>query len=187
MTEKGETVETQVIVEEWIGAISTEGKVGEINPSLLREALEGSGANFEPTPELVALASYTNKAKRPGLNSVWGEERVEEYKSWAKAYVEEYEAKSGKPLPELKPSGSKTSGMIQFFGELTAFASGKTNFSDYKTYTEARALNGRLWQEGKKDERVRVKVPTSKSPILLSSFPPGFPVAAWEKIKSWKR
>lgn len=174
------------LVQDWIGKISREYRVEEMEPGIVRAALEAMGANFEPSAELKYLGEYTNKAKRPGLDAVWGKERVEDYKGWAKAYAQSHEQLVG-PLPELEKSGSKTSGMIQFFGELTAFAAEKLSFADFKRYTEIRAENGRLWMVGRKDERIRTSVPTAKGPILISSFPHGFPSAAWEKIKSWHK
>lgn len=165
----------------WLQALAETGVVNEVGQSLVRTVLEFYGANFDLESEARAsLREYTNKGKAPGLQAVWGS-KFNDFKAWTRTYVEQYEA-TGKTLPALKPSGRKNSGMIQFFGELTSFAAGELTFDDFKRYTEARILNGRLWEEGKKDERVRVKVPTSEKPILLSSIPPGFIEAAWQEI-----
>lgn len=176
-------------VDSWIATISQEDRVEQIQPQLLQGVLEHFGANFEMgEEELRQLGEYTNKARAEAMRSVWGG-RYGYYIEWTERLVEEYESK-GQNLPGLggRYKGQvKNSGMKQFFGQLTALAAGELSFEDFKRYTEARALNGRLWQEGRKDERVRVKVPTRVEPIRPSSFPPGFPSAAWEKIKSWGR
>lgn len=187
--------EREAAVGSWIAQISENGTVGEIDHGLLKEVLESFGANFEVGEDArKSLGKYTNKGKAEGLVAVWGGNVVADYKEWAKRFVEEFENKeSSRPLPKLvlksdpgSSSGSKTSGMLQFFGELTAFAAGVMSFEDFKKYTEGRALNGHLWQEKKGDERVRIKVPTADEPILLASFPPGFPSRAWSKLKEWR-
>ena len=174
-------------VESWVKVLTAEGKVGPISQELMAASLSDLEANFEPRPELAFLAEYTNKAKRPGMDAVWGLDRVNEFKAWAADYAERYEAEHGVNLPALEKKGSKTSGMLQFFGEITAFAAGKLAPADLKRFLETRSFNGKMWLEGRKDERVRIQVPTVKEPILPSSFPPGFPAAAWEKISSWRK
>ncbi|MEK7188511.1 MAG: hypothetical protein AAB685_01505 [Patescibacteria group bacterium] len=119
------------------------------------------------------------------MRAIWGS-RLDEFKKWTEGYVKAYEGEKGQLLPELKPSGVKYSGMVQFFGEVTSYAAGEIDFETLKVHLEARAKNGRLWEEGKREERVRIKVSTSDKPILLSSFPPGFPAVAWKKIESWR-
>ncbi|MBI2010221.1 MAG: hypothetical protein HYS86_03550 [Candidatus Chisholmbacteria bacterium] len=167
----------------WLHALAETGVVNEIDPSLVRTVLESYGANFDLESEAQdSLRQYTNKDKAPGLRMVWGS-KFDDFKAWTLTYVEQYET-PGKTLPALKPSGRKNSGMIQFFGELTSLAAGELSFEDFKRYTEARIRNGRLWEGGKKGERVKVKVPTSENPILLSSVPPGFVQAAWEQIST---
>ena len=91
-----------------------------------------------------------------------------------------------KRLPELKPSGGKNSGMMQFLFELTALASGEMPVKSFEEYTESRVKNGKLWSENRSNERVRVKVPTSEEPILLSSYPPEFPEKAWNWMRARK-
>lgn len=185
--ENTETIGAKIsIVEDWIHTISHERRVEEIDIVVLGDVLKEFGANFEDSEKLRPLSKYSNKAKRSGLDAVWGSDRVDAYKEWVKQWLEKYEAETGKPLPALKKSGIKISGMMHVLGELTALAAGEMPFADYKKYTEARALNGWLWQQGRKKDRVPVKVPTKDEPILLSSFPPSFPKAAWEKIKSWQ-
>lgn len=169
---------------EWINLLSREGKVEDIDHLVVKAVLEECGANFLPKEKLLVLGEYTNKSKRPDLDIIWGKNRVDRFKEWTLDFIDSYEKSNGKALPALKPSGHKNSGMLQFFGELTAFAAGILPFETFKEYTEARRLNGKLWQEGRKDERIRIKVSTSDKPILLSSFPPEFPVEAWKKIKT---
>ncbi len=164
-------------VYEWIQKISVEGVVGEgATPEMLRDTLQGLGADFEPRPELEHLKRYSNLQKRPGLDAVWGSERVEQIKSWiTEVYIPQYEQKTGRPLPTLEDSDIKHSGMMQFLGELTAYAAGQMDFDKYKRLTEDRARKGRVWQERDLSE------PYVKSPH--ASFPPEFPVDMWEYLQ----
>lgn len=88
-----------------------------------------------------------------------------------------------KKNPE-KSTHRKNSGMIQFLNDLTSFASGEYDFEKFKTYTEGRVNNGKAWAEGRKNERIRINVPTSSEPILLSSVPPEFPIIAINWLKN---
>lgn len=171
-------------VDQWIDLICG-GVVEAIDKQILKETLEACGARFEKEA-IRSLRRYTEKAKAPGMKLVWGE-RFEEYKKWVGEYIKVFEASPAhRELPKLLPSGRKNSGMIQFFGELTAFAAGAISVERFEVLTQARAENGLLWQLGKSKERIRLKVPTAKEPILLSSFPPGFPRNCWDKIKEWR-
>jgi len=68
------------VIDSWIGTFIRK-EFAEVDPQILKSALTELGANFEVEKEaLEALGSYTNKAKRPGLDGVWGEDRVEEFK-----------------------------------------------------------------------------------------------------------
>jgi len=188
MTEEKEThsiEEKRSHVDSWINKLVESAKMEKIDPSTIREVLESHGAEFAISPEAEAsLARYTNKARAEGMKAVWGE-KFDEYKLWTKEYVQQYEENpENTPLPALKRSGRKNSGMIQFFGQLTSFASGQLSLEDFKHYTETRISNGRCWAEGRKEDRVRVKVPTNEKPILLSSIPPEFPKSAYEKISN---
>lgn len=190
MTERAEinpTEEQHLHVSNWIDKLNKTGVMEKISPDSVKELLESYGAKFPISPEAKAsLNKYTNKARAEGMRAVWGE-KFEEYKQWTDNFIQQYEENpNNEPLPALKKSGKKNSGMIQFFGQLTSFASRQISFEDFKNHTEARIYNGRCWAEGKKQERVRVNVPTSEKPILLSSIPPEFPKAAWEKISSWE-
>ncbi len=107
-----------------------------------------------------------------------GKERVREYRIWLRHYLEDYETKTGKPLPVLEETSTKTSGGLKFFTDPTVFAAGLMSFEKYKEITERRAAKGRLWQARKGDEPI--------IPSKYSSFPPEFPQVAWGKIKSWR-
>ena len=164
----------------WIQNITDKGVVGEIDPMLLRGVLVEMGADFEPKPELEALSKYTNSGKRSGLNAVWGKGRVDAYKKWVQeVYIPQYEQQVGRELPTLFDPETKTyddvkySGMMQFLGELTAYAAGKKTFADYKRLTENRVRKGKRWKE----EGIREHSPNA--PIL-----PEFPADAWSYIKS---
>lgn len=186
MTENKERKDLNSQFNRWINNFTETGKIGKIDRLIVRAFLEECGANFPSEEKMISLKEYTNKAKREGLNIVWGIERVDDYKKWTLKYIDSYEKKKDKILPALKPSGIKNSGMVQFFGELTAFAADFLTFKEFRDFSEARHFNGKMWEENRKDERVKVIVPTSDTPILLSSFPPEFPSEAWEKIKSLK-
>lgn len=171
-------------VGQWIDLVSG-GVVECIDGQILKEVLEAHGARFE-TEAIRSLRKFTEKDKASGMVLVWGE-RFEEYKKWVGGYIVSFEASPAhRELPRLMPSGRKNSGMLQFFGELTAFGAGAIPFEEFKALTQARAENGLLWQLESSKELIKIKVPTAKEPILLSSFPPGFPRACWEKIKEWR-
>jgi hypothetical protein len=173
-------------VEKWISALSEEGKLGQIDRMLLKDVLGAFGANFEVGEETkTSLEKYTNKAKAVGMEQVWGS-KYDKYKKFTLEFIRSYEESKGVSLPALKRSGIKNSGMIQFFGEITAYAAGSLDFESLKLFLEARVLNGKAWADGRKEDRVRVKVPTAREPILLSSIPSEFPEAAWKEIKSWR-
>ena len=113
------------------------------------------------------------------MDVVWGKERVDQFKNWlTRDYIPTYEEKTGKALPSLEDSDIKHAGMLQFFGELTAFAAGQKTFEEYKRLTEDRARKGKVWQERNPEELY------FKSPH--ASFPPGFPMDAWNYLESQK-
>ena len=144
-----------------------------------RSSLEMLGANFENQEASTLLADYSSLGKREGLDLVWGKTRVDEYRKWIKNYVKTYEETPGNlPLPALKPSGIKTSGMMQFLGEITAYAAGAIIFEVFKTRLETRVYNGKMWQEGKKELRRKIEYKPGKF-ILPSSVPPGFITQAY--------
>jgi len=173
-------------VGDWISTISHERRVGRIEQETVKEVLSEFGANFEINEEeRASLVEYSNKARSIGMKAIWGD-RFQEYKDWTVKYVKDYE-QDNDPLPALKESKSKNSGMIQFFGQLTSFAAGELSFEEFTRFTEARALNGWLWKQGRKDERVRVSLPTTEETKLLSSFPSEFPSAAWKKFQTFNK
>lgn len=186
MTEKPNFVESieskTAIVGKWIKNIGEQQKVGEIPVGILRDVLTQFGADFENLSEedKKSLRGYSEKEKGPGVRAVWGDDFVNGYKEWTKDFIEKYESDPNKKrLPELKPSGRKNSGIMQFLFELTTLASGEISMESFKEYTEARVNNGKLWAEDRSSERVRIKVPTADEPILLSSFPPELPGEVW--------
>jgi len=190
MTENPEldSIEKKIaVVENWIGKITAEGVVDQIDPSLVREVLESFGANFEISEEeRLSLRRYSNLNRRLGMDATWGTDQVNEYKRWLiDEYIPQYERRTGRELPTLydgktdKFDNIKHSGMLQFFGELTAFAAGEKSFADYQRLTEDRVRKGKEWQERE------LNAPYEPSPH--APFPPEFPQEAWGKIKSWRR
>jgi len=207
------TTEEQIsLVETWVNKFSETGEVGYIDKTDLREVLEHFGANFydngskERLEQLSCLAAYSNAKKAPGMSAVWGEERIRvkgEFNKWCEEWAKEYTEKTGKKLPKIIQKGKEyfKSGMVAFFGEITAYAAGRMEFTLLKTRLEARYKNGRIYQEeqridGIEDKYAKVtmvdvyekdgKTVVEVKEIRPSSFPPGFPEAAWKEIKSWK-
>ena len=178
------------VVNDWVKNLSEKQEVVELSKDVLKNVLESFGGNFEISEkEKASLRGYSEKEKAMGMHAVWGE-KFGEYKNWVKKYIIDYETETGKELPTLgkqkdskfekAPSGRKNSGMIQFLGELTSYAAGETSFDTFKLYVETRSKNGLAWEEDRKDDRIRITVPTSEKPIRPSSFPPQFPIKALE-------
>lgn len=181
-----ELEEKNVIVESWVKTISEKGIVGkEVTPEILKSVLENIGANFENELKLEPLRKYSNLNKRPGLDAVWGKKRIDVYKKWVKdIYIPQHEQKTGKTLPTLYDKKTKTfdnikhAGMMQYLGELTAYAAGKIDFENYKRLTEDRIKKGKVWAEKREND--------SYTPSPHASFPPEFPIDAWDYLKSTK-
>lgn len=182
-----ELEEKNIIVDSWVKTISEKGIVEkEVTPEILRNVLENLGANFEiPSEQLEPLGRYSNKNKRPGLDAVLGKDKIDAYRKWVKdIYIPQYEQETGKPLPTLYDKKTKTfdnikhAGMMQFLGELTAYAAGKMDFENYKRLTEDRIKKGKAWDEKGKND--------SYTPSPHASFPSKFPIDAWNYLKSTK-
>jgi hypothetical protein len=187
MTENPElnTIEKKTaVVDNWINKVTTEGIVEEIDSLLIREVLENFGANFEVSEQArVSLGKRWDKGRRLGIDAVWGQDKVKEYRIWLKDYIEDYEKRTGKRLPFI-PAGAegkptKTAGGFKFFTDLTVFAGGYMSFEKYKSLTEERASKGRIWQTKKEGE----PYPSTST----ASFTPEFPSVAWNKIKTWRK
>jgi hypothetical protein len=165
-------------VSNWIAKIGQEGKVTDIDPNFVKGVLEGLDANFEISEEAkVSLGKYSSLGKRPGLNAVWGDTKVETYKNWVKTdFIPQYEQKIGKELHTLWDPKTETfdnikhSGMMQFLGELTAFAEGVMSLEDYRRLTEDRIRKGIKFEKGDPYEPYK--------PSKRSAIPPEFPQAA---------
>jgi len=185
----------QAMVFDWVANISEKQEVGEMPREILKEVEKSFGANFE-IGEVAkeSLKGYSEKQVFEGMKEVWGE-KYEEYKKWINEdFIPNYEKQIGKELPALVkqkdstsltlPSGRKDSGMKQFLIVLTRKAAGTISDEDFKSDIETRIKNGVAWSEGRKDDRVRIKVPTAEKPILIGSFPKEFPVKAFEWLKN---
>lgn len=188
MSEKPNKVDIEmkkILVIDWISNFEKTGKVDKIDVSILKEVFVYHGADFEHNSETLApLSKYTNKAKRSGLNAVWEKKSVDDFWNQIDLFIEQHESTTKKELPKLKKSGYKFSGMRQFFGEITALSAGLLSLEKFKEYSETRIFNGRMWSEDRKDERIRISVPTKDKPILLSSYPPEYPHYAISTILS---
>jgi hypothetical protein len=165
-------------VTDWVNKIGLEGKVNDVNPNLIKGVLEGLGARSEISDEEKAsLGKYSSLNKRPGLNAVWGKEKINAYKEWVKTdFIPKYEKKVGSELHTLWDPKAQTfdnikhSGMMQFLGELTAFAEGVTRIEDYRRLTEDRIRKGIKFEKGDPYEPYK--------PSKHASIPPEFPQAA---------
>lgn len=184
------------VVNEWVRTLSEEDRLEPIDRSLLRDVLKAYGADFNLNEsERASLGGYTNKERGFSMRKIWGN-GYDLFKGWTEEYVQSWEESRGTKLPSIRQKSMKepgkilvfkNSGMLQLFGAWTALAGlddEEYSFDEAKRLTEARARNGRAWAEGRKGDRERVKVPTSDKPILLSSFPPGFPDEAWGFIST---
>jgi hypothetical protein len=173
----------EVSIRHWINHFSETGEIKPLEASLLRPLLEAHGADFEKLDGAgyASLSGYSNNAKHLGMKQVWGGRRLE-FKTWCEEWVNEYE-KTHKTLMPVKfgDKPSKTEGMRQFLGELTAFAARQLEFEEFKKRQEARHFNFRK----PKADRVRITIPIQKKPFAPASFPPEFPIAAWAEISSW--
>ncbi len=197
MTEKvqpTDIVQQQAAVMDWIIDISKIGQFKEIHQPDLRSVLESFGANFNLSEtERESLRGYSEKQRSKGVKAVWGN-KYDSYNQWTKKYVQEYEQQTGQVLPSLQrqtnspspkePSHRKNSGMKQFLNDLTCFAAGELSSENFALYTETRIKNGIAWSESRKNDRVKISVPTSSKPILIGSFPPDFPQKAFDWLKN---
>jgi len=165
-------------VTDWINKIGEEGKVTDIDSRLVRGVLEGLGASPEISEEAKkSLSKYSNLGKRSGLDAVWGKEKVDAFKEWAKGdFIPQYEGKIGRELHTLWDPKTETfdnikhSGMMQFLGELTAFAEGVMPIEEYRRLTEDRIRKGMKFEKGDPYEPYK--------PSSHSAIPPEFPQKA---------
>jgi len=166
----------------WLKNLSENGKVGDIEPTVIKFVLEAAGGNFEIS-ELAheSLGKYSNKGKREGLNAVWGEQKVDTFKSWVIGeYIPYIEKQAGRELHTLWDGKTfddvKYSGMMAFFGELTSYAAGNLSIEKYREHTENRYAKGKKWQYGDREEKY---VPSKNS-----SFPVDFPQKAMDRLNA---
>lgn len=183
-----EQLNPTTMVEDWFEAMSEDGEVKSIDRRDLAAFLKKMGAeSIDDIPlkmgeEIIDYRSgdnvppyetaYRIDDKEFMMLFIWGN-KYTVFKSWLEEWIADYETKIG-DLPKMGDSGRKDKGMLQFFAQLTELAIGAISHEKFKDYTEARLFNGRCWQEGRKRDRKRIKVPTSKEPILPASVPPGF-------------
>ena len=186
-TENEQLEQDMIQIEDWLGRMDETKKVGPIDRDALDRVLNSLGAELEVDEgEEASLRKYTNLGSRKGMAAVWGEDRMVSFSKFCGNFVSAFESFQGNlELPKLDSSGSKTSGMKQFFHELTSFAYGIMTYEDFALFTETRLTNGMLWQQGKKDERLRVATPTSGGKkILISSVPGSFVTTFWGWLKA---
>lgn len=161
----------------------TKGLLPELDRDDLKSYFESKGAKFDNLSEgeRSSLRKYTNAKRALGMRAVWGG-TFDDYKKFCSDWAKKYEERTTTRLPRLgkKPKKGEedrrpvTSGMIQMFDSLTAYAVGAMSWEDFEKYTVARIHNGQRWILGRKKERMKVDVPTAEDPIRVSSIPPRF-------------
>lgn len=70
----------------------------------------------------------------------------------------------------------KHAGMMQFLGELTAFAAGEMSIAKYCRLTEDRIRKGKKWEYG---DRYEPYLPSKHA-----SFPVDFPLKAMDRLRA---
>jgi hypothetical protein len=193
-------------IDHWILAYGSEGSIGLLNPEVLKSVLSEVGANFENLDEQgrKSLSQYSNKGKHLGMEQVWGSRRAE-FKTWTETWVKDYETRTGRELPKLvfkdavtgELGVSKTEGMRQFLGELTAYAAGSINFPNLVKVLIMRHYNFDKAKNVPSEEGGRRKitfpgynldkVTGKEKPFAPASIPPEFPQDVWDKILSWRK
>jgi hypothetical protein len=173
------------VFNDWIKNLCEKGEVRNVDPQLVRGVLEPMGANFENLTEAErkSLRKYSNKGKRVGLHTVWGKDKVDTFKKWAiEEYIPFVEKRAGRELHTLWDPKTETydnikhSGMMQFLGELTAFAAGELPLEEYKRLTEDRIKKGKKWEYGDRYEPYK--------PSKHASFPVDFPHKAMDWLSA---
>jgi len=191
-------------VSEWVDVyFNKEDGIGEIDKSTLRTYFEGCGAT-EPRAEsrkTLAFKHYGNKSRSKVMREVWGD-RYNEFKTFCREYVEDYESEIGKTLPavefkhENRPSTfSKTEGMMSFFADMTALAFASDDEYAFQNFDEVnhvreqasriRSEKGKLSEEDRAKIRITIPGYNNNKPFVPASFPPDFPTKALEKIRTW--
>lgn len=172
---------------DWVTEWSN-GRLTQPDQTMLRQALIDFGAepNNLNAAVLPSLKEYSNKGRAPAMRAIWGD-RFDKYKRALPLWILEVEERTGILLPALKKSGNKSSGMIQIFGEITALAFGGVTWEEIVPFLKARRDNGLLWQQGKRDERVKLVTPNAldEDPKLVSSVPVSFPMYLIAEMSSW--
>lgn len=177
-------------IENWFDTLANTNelkKIDEIAIDILFDEL-GAKRDISLNAEK-SLGSYSNKSSRLGMEAVWGKKRYNDFVESFGEFIAMFESVEGnRELPKLSESGKKDSGMKEFFHEFTSYAYGLLSFDEFKERTEVRVRNGKLWQEGKKDERIRIDTPISDyKDKLIGSIPPGFFSYFWFWLENSKK
>jgi len=187
------------------------GKFPRTDSQVVRSVFEEHGANFDKLDGegRESLTKYSNKGKHVGMEQVWGSSLGSlslryKFKIWAEKWAMDYEKSTGKELPTIiftdedtgKKTPSKTEGMRQFLGELTAYAAGCLQFTDIEKRLEARYYNfersGKIPEEdgGRRKMVISghniIKETGKEKPFALASIPPEFPKDAWDWLQTQK-
>lgn len=174
-------------VSDWASGNLNEPDIGKLRAAFIEFGAKPENLNAAVLP---SLKKYSNAGRAPAMRAIWGH-RFDLYKRGLPKFISDVEENTGVKLPSLtkngQPTGNKSSGMIQIFGELTALAFGAVTWSELQPYLSARRDNGVLWQEGKKDQRIKLVTPNApdEGPKLVSSVPPAFPEYLQAQFGEW--
>lgn len=181
-------------VDQWIDALDdvARGKreLEVIEPKLLRRVLEHYGADFEDLgdPEriekLAKIKQSTNKYRREGMNAVWGEEYINNFYKWCTQWANTYEAMTSKDLPRIAGTGTRQSGMLHMFGEMTAYASGERDWEYYSTRLKTRLRNGWNRAHGMPRSEIEKVGWLADEKEYPGSIPPTYPQDMWALVTS---
>jgi len=159
--------------------------------------LSEHGANFKEIKEKEnkeSLQKWTNQGNADAMKAIWGEERWEHFKNWAKNYARQYESTTYVKQGRLKKSGQIGSGFVRLLCLMTRYAafSDETDpeFKNNRFVTEVRTrlANGELRDEGVDPRDFRtLKRPDTGEEYRPGSFPPGYIDALVFEMESWEK
>lgn len=195
------------VVETWMKNLSETSIAKELDRQVLKDVFESMGVERNVPEELRVLLfsqHYPNPSRSTAIKHIW-KERKKEFADFCKPLSQSQVVFQESGNVEVSP------GMRGFFADLTSLAyTSEEEFSmgDFVARTTARAINGMFREKGSTKftnrMHIRVKgynqagvqyrtgpnkdiVQDEEVPFAPASFPPDFPVKAWEFMKTWKK